>query len=319
MGLFRKSTREVSKDAFGGNRKRPIKGKKPVPRSKRPRIVLAMGRVRGALRGFLKLCLALGVTAVVILAGTAAYRHATTSDYFAFRTVEITGEKRLSEEEILKTARLSMGQNIFSVDMARAERMLLSDPWVVEAEVTRRLPGSLLVRVAERRARIMVNFDVLYLVDESGRVFKRWKQGDPIPSPVITGVPREQFIENSNAVEDILREAIDLADRYRTSGLEKIATLAEIHREVDGGFSFTVGEDPTYVRFGKGPYRDKLTRLATLFARITADGNRPEVIFFDNDIRPDRITVKLKKDRDSAATTTHENSAGEMKKRVSKI
>ena len=130
---------------------------------------------------------------------------------------------------------------------------------------------------------------------DAGTVFKRWAPGDPTPSPIISGLSREQLALDADAVQTATTDAIALARRYRAQGLERVAPLAEVHAEVDGGFSLTVGADPFYVRFGKGPYRQKLARLADLLRRLRADGERPAVIFFDNEIRPDRVSVKLKK------------------------
>jgi cell division protein FtsQ len=319
MGLFKKSNRNHQAATFTANRRRETTGKTPAARPRRRRAIFGAVKLRGWMRGVLRACFALAVTGLVVLAGAGAYRHATTSDYFAFKVAEISGGKRLGDASILEAAGLVQGQNIFSVDVARVRRALLTHPWIAEAEVARQLPGRLRIDIVERRAKVMVNFDVLYLVDDTGKVFKRWKWGDPIPSPVVTGIAREEFVESSEAVEDILRDAIDLADRYRASGLEKVAALAEIHREMDGGFSLTVGDDPTYVRFGRPPYRNKLVRLAALFFRLNQDGNTPAVIYFDNEIRPDRITVKLKKDDLAGVSTPTDDSIPEAKKRVSKI
>jgi hypothetical protein len=120
-------------------------------------------------------------------------------------------------------------------------------------------------------------------------------------------------------VETILCDAIDLADRYTASGLERIAPLQEIFREEDDGFSLTVGTDPTYVKLGKGPYKTKLTRLSTLLARLMRERQRPGQIFFDNEIRPDRITVKFKEKQTEEGNASLEASALESKKIMSKI
>jgi cell division protein FtsQ len=229
---------------------------------------------------------------VVVYSG---YRHATTSLYFAFDEINITGAKRLAEKEILSAAGLRLGVNIFSIDTALAQEGLLEHPWVAEASVKRKLPGRLDISLTERRAVAVVNLDVLYLLDDAGEVFKRWVRGDPIPSPIITGVTREAFLDDPESVEEIFQSALSLASRYREGGLDKLAPISEIHFEHAGGFSLTIGEDPMYVRFGKGPYRTKLKRLAVLMRRLAREGRRPAVIFFDNDIRPDRITVKMKR------------------------
>jgi len=63
---------------------------------------------------------------------------------------------------------------------------------------------------------------------------------------------------------------------------------------VGGDFSLTVGDDPFYVRLGSSPYRVKLERLSRLLSRLQKSDRRPSVVYFDNEKRPDRVTVKLK-------------------------
>lgn len=184
--------------------------------------------------------------------------------------------------------------NLFSIDVEDAARRIEAHPWIASAEVARQLPETATIQVVERKARILVLFDVPYLVDDAGEIFKRWAPDDPILTPVLSGITREQLISDEEGVREITRTAISLARRYRAAGLESIAPISEIHQEVDGGFSLTIGEDPFYVRFGKGPFRRKLARLATLLKQVKKDGQRPAMIFFDNEVRPDRVTVKTK-------------------------
>jgi hypothetical protein len=166
----------------------------------------------------------------------------------------------------------------------------------------------------------LVNLDVLYLVDDMGRVFKRWAKEDPLPSPVITGISREHYIEHPKQVEMILCDAVDLSNRYKSGALQKLAPLDEVHREADGGFALTAGADPVYIKFGRGPYRKKLARLSTLMARLAREGGRPAIIFFDNEVRPDRITVKMKPDEMKTTNINFQNGFGnDAKKKMSKI
>ena len=278
---------------------------------------------KSALRGvavhMLQLAVAAGLTMGVVFIGIAAYRHATTSDYFKFDDAEISGNSRLTDEEVLRAAGLVLGENIFETDTAKARSGLLQNSWIESAEVVRRLPGTVKIRITERKARALVNLDVLYLVDDMGRVFKRWVRGDPVPAPIVTGISREEYLQSSSEIESILCDALDLADRYARVGLERTMPLQEIYREPDTGFSLTVGEDPVYVRFGKGPYKKKLRRLAQLFHRMAGENRRAGQVFFDNEIRPDRITVKLKPEAKGQREEEAEAVRVESKKIVSKI
>ncbi len=290
------------------------------PAEKEQTKIKKSGRAKKIFGAALRLFATLTISGATVWAGLAAYRHATSSDYFAVTDFQIEGLRRLEEPEILTTAAVPKGTNVFSVDTTKVETLLKAHPWIADAAAHRRLPRSVEIEITERIAVATVLFDVPYLVDDTGEVFKRWARGDPTPAPVLTGFSREQFVSDSSAVRETIRDAIDLAQRYRASGLMKKAPLAEIHCEVDGDFSLAISGDPVYVRFGRGPYRTKLKRLATLLRRLHRDGERPAMIYFDNEVRPDRVTVQLKKDAVSAKDTSKKPSATDnLQKRMSKI
>lgn len=273
-------------------------------------------RIRTIVSGAGRIVLALALTAGVILLAVAAYRHARTSDYFRVTDLDLRGNRKLDEAEVMSFLGLDAPQNIFRVDLSRLARKLQSHNWIADAVVRRSLPRRLIVEIVEREAAALVMFDVPYLVDTKGEVFKRWTIDDPAPAPVITGMSREQITEDPAAVARRIQDALDFAHRYREAGIEKTAPLHELHCEADGGFSLTAGGDPFYVEFGQGPYRLKLKRLGVLLGRMRREGHRPLHIYFDNELRPSRITVKTKSE-DAAHVKSERSSNNE--KRVSKI
>ena len=313
----RKSTREET--VFVENRKRPLREVKEKRARRSTAFVPKLPVAKQLARAMVRLVFATIITGGVLLVGVLAYRHATESSYFAFRKMNLVGNRRLSDADVAEIAGLLEGKNIFKIDLQKAREALLAHAWIIDAEISRRLPESINVQIVEREAVALVNLDVLYLVDDMGNVFKRWVRGDPIPTPIITGISREHYIENAKEVETILCDAIDLAKRYKEAGLAKTASLDEIHREPDDGFSLTIGEDPVYVKFGRGPYRVKFERLAVLIGRLAREGKRPAMIYFDNDVRPDRITVKLKTDGNAMKRNAQSGLLTDEKKMMSKI
>ena len=265
------------------------------------------------------LILACTVCALLAAGGVLAYGHATSAEYFAVDEIRIDGHKRLGRTEVLAVARVEPGMNIFAVDVDEVADRLRAHPWIADAAASRQLPRSLAMEVVERKAEAMVLFDVPYLLDDSGEVFKRWVAGDPRPRPILTGFTREEFAVDEEIVRTGIRDAISLARRYRAAGIERRAPLHEIHHEVDGSFSLTIGEDPFYVRFGKGPYRSKLRRLASLLVQIERDKQRPAVVFFDNEVRPDRVTVKIKSAAPAHAPEVVDLSPDSITKKPPKI
>jgi cell division protein FtsQ len=122
--------------------------------------------------------------AVVVSASLAvawsAHHYALTSPRFAIRTVDLVGAHRLTLEQVKTESGATVGANIFALDSDAAERKLLENPWVSEVKVTRRLPSTLRIELAEREAAAVVSLgDHLYLVTREGEPFKEIQPGDP--------------------------------------------------------------------------------------------------------------------------------------------
>ncbi|HEU4753495.1 MAG TPA: FtsQ-type POTRA domain-containing protein, partial [Armatimonadota bacterium] len=64
--------------------------------------------------------------------------------------VEIAGTSRLAPEDVIRLARVPIGQNIFAVNLVRVSEALHAVPVIREASVTRDLPHSLHVEIQER-------------------------------------------------------------------------------------------------------------------------------------------------------------------------
>jgi len=308
----------IPRRSRGGGRKARDRGPARTRNQKRLAVPPVSGgrarqRIARVALGTGKLLAAVIVSGAAVWGGVLAYDHATSAEYFAVDDVRVAGASRLEIGEVLAAAGFSVGMNVFQVDTEAMGMALESHPWIAEATVRRRIPRSVAFEIRERRPEALVLFDSPYLVDDAGEVFKRWVPGDPIPVPVITGFTREQFIIDGETVSEGIREAIAFARRYRTSGLERTAPLAEVHREVDGGLTVVAGDDPFRVRFGAGPYRRKLERLALLLDRMSRDGLHPEVIYLDNEVRPDRVTVRIRDERQVRPDVRAQSDPGQGK------
>ena len=62
-----------------------------------------------------------------------------------------------------------------------------------------------------------------------------------------------------------------------------------------------MGADTTYVRLGRGPFRDRLQKLRRVFDALDARETRAAYIYADNVRRPDRVTVRLREERELVA------------------
>ena len=294
------------------NRRTRPKVKEAEPAPERPKLKERLGKAKGAVGAFGQrlrrpaemalrglVVLAIGVGAVAL--GRLVERHVRTSPAFAVQEIGLEGHVRLSEQTVLAQAGLAVGSNVFDVSPEDAEARLLEHPWIAEASVQRRLPGTYTVEVRERRAVALLALGEVFLISENGAVFKRVAGDDPIDLPVITGIERARFTSDRAYRTSILLEAVALLHDYRGAGLARREPIGEMHVERDDGLSLYIGDDATYVRLGHGPFREKLGRLRTVLDELTARGARAAYVYLDNERRPDRVTVRVRDDLEQAA------------------
>lgn len=95
---------------------------------------------------------AIGGVAWLAVAGTMQIRQWLFSgnDRFLIRQLDVTSSGRLSEEHIREFSGVTEGLNIFDVDINAVRQKLEDGPLVKSAEVQRKLPETLVIRVSER-------------------------------------------------------------------------------------------------------------------------------------------------------------------------
>ena len=72
------------------------------------------------------------------------------NEYFAIQRIDITSTGRLTGEHVKEFGGIEEGQNLFDIDIAEIRKKLEDGPRIKSAEVQRRLPDTLVVRVNER-------------------------------------------------------------------------------------------------------------------------------------------------------------------------
>lgn len=242
-----------------------------------------------------RLTVLIAVAAGAVAAGRLVEQHVRSAKSFATTTIEIEGTQRLSRDQVLAAAGLGIGRNIFDVSPEQAQERLRSHPFIAEATVTRRLPGSYRITLREQElAAVLQVGEQLMLVGQDASVLKPLEPGDPVDVPVITGADEERWRRDVHYRASLLESAVSLLHEYREAGLWVAEQVSEIHVEPDLGLSVFVGDDATAVRLGKAPYAKKLRRLRGIFDQLKRDEARPLYVYLDNERRPDRATVRLR-------------------------
>lgn len=268
------------------------KGPKAPPK---PKIPLGQ-RLRPLLTGAR---VVLGAAVFAATAGASSYglyRYVSTSQRFRVAHVSVEGAKHRTEEAIVRQAGVTPGVNVFSIDLDSAKKALLNDPWVEHAEVRRKLPGTISIKITERTPTAIVTLGgVAYLAAPSGKVFKRFEPGDPDDLVVITGLGGEgEMLRDRASVEKMVQRAEELAAEWEQSSAPRTFALQEVNVGKDGTMSLVAGRDPVVLSLGKPPFREKLQRAARVLTEIERRKAQASIVFLDNEAHPERVVARMR-------------------------
>lgn len=221
-----RSVRQTHKNRDGRGRqgRTPARGvsrgaaQQPFGRRRKP-ANNAISRLFARLRAFLSfrrpmLIMTLGIIVLTALAalfasgviGRTVHRAGTTVDAlvadagFGISNLHLAGNARTAPVTILAALGFEPGQSIFTADLSAARARLLRLPWVAQAEVKRRYPDDISVRIVEKQPFARYQSPKgLYVVERSGGLITD-KDLEPFHSlPLLAGdgAPRAaaQFID----------------------------------------------------------------------------------------------------------------------------
>jgi len=201
---------------------------------------------------------------------------------FALRTVDVQTDGVLSPAQLRRWASVPVGANLLALDLATVKRNLEYVPWVASVSVERILPGTLRVRVTERRAVAQINLPrprpgggvevAVYHLDAGGYVMlpldARLRstplfQPEP-PLPVIAGVnPNEvqpgRWIETPSVLA-----ALRLLAAFEQSPMTGLVELRKIDVGASGVLEVTTAQG-SVVTLGEGNFERQLQRWREIY------------------------------------------------------
>jgi cell division protein FtsQ len=237
--------------------------------------------------------------AIVVGASTAVawsiHRYAMTTPRFGIKTVALSGNERLSQDEIVTLGGVEIGKNLFSFDTHEAERAIVKNPWVSTAKVSRVLPATLKIELVERKAAAFaVLGERLFLVTKDGEPFKQVKPEDPIDLPVVTGITASELARDRGGALERIRTAVGVIEKYQTLKIAKIYPPEELHLEPSGHAVLTIGKQGVTLALGLPPYARKLVMASDVVGQLRAKNRLPGIVFLDNEAHPERVVVRMK-------------------------
>ena len=201
----------------------------------------------------------------LILGLSHAYRYATTSDYFAIRSITVTGATHFDPDSVLRIAGINEGMNSLAVNIADVELALRKTPWVANVAVKRRLPDSFSIEIEERLPVFWVLKDnALLYADSKGNLIA------PVEPDNFLSLPSLELDQGGDVLLDKL-EPFVLALRGTSMPFE-IGTASWLKLSAARGFELFLEKYGLAISIGAEAWEDNLQRLGMVLHDLAGRG-----------------------------------------------
>jgi cell division protein FtsQ len=194
------------------------------------------------------------------------------SPRFTVTSIEVTGQSRLTRDDIVAAAGISPRANLFALDPREIVARLEELPLIRRAEVIRTFPDRVTLIVEERRPFTVVHADRLHWIDEEGVSLGVESRAVALSTPVLSGLGAEDLGVNGHGGASertgIGISLLHLLLRSKSSLLNQISEI-DVSRS-EGPVLYTV--DGVEVRLGKDDWEARIGRLQGVLAQLGASG-----------------------------------------------
>jgi cell division protein FtsQ len=224
----------------------------------------------------------------VLLSGFLVFQ----SSLFSVGAVIVNGHQYLGEDEILRIAGIGARVNIFRLDTGDIQRRLTQDLRIASAEVTRQLPGTIMITVRERQpAAFIATAYGFAQMDGEGMILAVAKSIRQMNVPLITG----HNIGGSYVGETVESPVVRSILHYLAALSEPaFRQLSEIHIEPSGQITgYTV--NAALIKLGG---IEQMTEKAAKTSEIISNGQNSLTQIEYIDVSYATPYVKFRKERE---------------------
>lgn len=109
------------------------------------------------------------------------------SKLFYINNIEVLGNSKLTENEIISVSGVVKDVNIFSLNKLNAKRSLLENSYIEDVTITRVLPNTIRIEVEEKVPRYMIQFANSYIyINNQGYMLEI--STEPLELPILLGI-----------------------------------------------------------------------------------------------------------------------------------
>lgn len=213
------------------------------------------------------------------------YRYLTEGNIFSLEKISILQSSDRRQKEIQVYLKNYIGKPLYGISLEAIRERVQEHPWILSAAVRRLPPHELQIDIRERKPLALIALDRLYVVDESGELFKLATDDDGLHLPLITGISRD----NLKPITHMIRAIINHQEARKPGGDISELRLSK-HEQIWVYFS-----NGLEVVLGNSNFQTKWKKLIRLENELSGKKNNLAFAYLDDYPNSNQVAVRFKK------------------------
>ena len=154
------------------------------------------------------------------------------SPFFNIKNIEIVGNQKLTNEEIISLSQVQKDENTFKLVKSKVQKNIKQNAYVENVKIKRNLPDTITIEIEERTPTYMITFANAYAYINNQGYFLEISK-DKLELPILTGfLTKEEDIQEGNrlCVEDLQRldEVLQIMKSATSNEIASLVTKINI-------------------------------------------------------------------------------------------
>ena len=175
------------------------------------------------------------LTLIIVIIGVSIY--VALSPLFNIKEINVTGNSKLSKEEIISLSEFKTDENTFKVSKKNIKNKVKANAYIENVKIRRKLPDKVEIIVVERVATYMIPFANSYIyINNQGYMLEITSQKAEMPAIVGISTPEEELHEGQRLIsEDLVKlgEVLQIMESANANELVDLITKIDISNRQD--------------------------------------------------------------------------------------
>lgn len=210
------------------------------------------------------------------------------SSLFNINTIEVEGNSKLSDEKVISISSIELYTNIFNFSKSKIQSKLKENSYIETAEISRKLPSTVVITIKERVPTYMLQFADSYVyINNQGYMLDI--SNEKLEIPILTGFTTDlSNIKAGNRInsEDLnkMSMVIRISQTLSNNGLAEILSKIDMSDEKD--YILFFDSEGKKVHLGNGS--DLSTKIVCLKGMLEALPGKTGELFLNVDLNTER-------------------------------